>query len=150
MVPEIIDDTSFDLSTFLPYLLSQASESISQDFQQIYKSRYGLLRTEWRVLFHVGHYGRMTAKDICSNTQMHKTKVSRAVKSLESRRFVERTQQDRDRRFEWLSLTRAGEAAFYDLRAEAEKFDAALARTMGTDTHETLRRALMALSRPRA
>lgn len=143
------DETSFDLSTFLPYLLSQAAETVSHDFQQIYKSRYCLLRTEWRVLFHVGHYGRMTAKDICSNTRMHKTKVSRAVKSLETRRMIHRTQQDRDRRFEWLSLTRTGEAAFVDLRAEAQKYDAALSKALGPDVNAHLREALRSLNLPR-
>ena len=44
----------FNLHDFLPYLLNQAAEESSLAFQQIYKGRYGMLRTEWRVLFHLG------------------------------------------------------------------------------------------------
>ena len=44
---------------FLPYLLAMAAEKTSQEFQRYYKDRYGMLRTEWRVLFHLGCYGDM-------------------------------------------------------------------------------------------
>ena len=43
---------TFDLQLFLPYLLNQAAEESSLSFQRVYKDRYGMLRTEWRVLFH--------------------------------------------------------------------------------------------------
>ena len=56
-----------ELSHFLPYLLNQAAEVVSQDFQPNYKNRYGMLRTEWRVLFHLGRLGEMTATQICLN-----------------------------------------------------------------------------------
>ena len=36
---------TFDLWQFLPYLLNQAAEASSLEFQQVYKERYGLLRT---------------------------------------------------------------------------------------------------------
>ena len=72
----------FDLKDFLPYLLNQAAEEASLGFQVLYKERYGMLRTEWRVLFHLGRYGDMTAKEICDRARTHKTKVSRAVAAL--------------------------------------------------------------------
>ena len=81
-----IDD--FDLRFFLPYLLNQAAEESSLAFQQVYKGRYGMLRTEWRVLFHLGIYGEMTAKEIGERARMHKTKISRAVQRLADRRFL--------------------------------------------------------------
>ena len=59
----------FDLQNFLPYLLNQAAEESSLAFQNIYKDRYGMLRTEWRVLFHLGIYGRLTAKEICERSK---------------------------------------------------------------------------------
>jgi len=51
---------AFDLQDFLPYLLNQAADASSLGFQKYYKDRYGMLRTEWRVLFHLGRYGAMT------------------------------------------------------------------------------------------
>ncbi len=35
----------FDLRLFLPYLLNQAAEASSLAFQQVYKNRYGMLRS---------------------------------------------------------------------------------------------------------
>ena len=118
---------NFDLLDFLPYLLNQAAEESSLAFQQVYKGRYGMLRTEWRVLFHLGMNGRMTAKDIGAHARIHKTKVSRAVQKLAERRFLIRTRDDNDRRLEHLDLTPAGESAYNDLRRVAESYDSKLA-----------------------
>ncbi len=119
-------DDSFDVQDFLPYLLNQAAEEGSLGFQTVYKERYGLLRTEWRVLFHLGIYGQMTATEIGTRARIHKTKVSRAVQKLNDRRFVERSRSDSDRRVEWLHLTAAGMSAYNDLSAIAQSYDAAL------------------------
>jgi len=85
-----------------------------------------MLRTEWRVLFHLGMYGRMTAKEISARARIHKTKISRAVQRLAMRRFLTRTRDDRDRRSEFLDLTPAGMAVYRDLRGVAEEYDARL------------------------
>lgn len=137
----------FPLQQFLPYLLNQAAEESSLEFQQVYKNRYGMLRTEWRVLFHLGIYGRMTAKDIGQRSKMHKTKISRAVQRLAQRRFLTRDQDDKDRRLEHLELTAAGLSAYRDLRAVAEKYDAKLSGALTNEENRVLRRALTKLAR---
>ena len=90
------EKSTFDLMLFLPYLLNQAAEESSIAFQRLYKDRYGMLRTEWRVLFHLGYYGDKTAREICDMSKMHKTKVSRAVAALEKRRFLVRERVETD------------------------------------------------------
>jgi DNA-binding MarR family transcriptional regulator len=139
-------DDDFQLQYFLPYLLNQAAEASSLEFQQIYKSRYGMLRTEWRVLFHLGLYGQLTASEIGQRARMHKTKISRAVHRLTERRFVTRTRDDGDRRVEHLALTRQGQAAYDDLRAVAQRYNAALMDTLDPAEAAVLRRALLKLS----
>ena len=139
-------DDDFQLQYFLPYLLNQAAEASSLEFQQIYKSRYGMLRTEWRVLFHLGLYGQLTASEIGQRARMHKTKISRAVHRLTERRFVTRTRDDGDRRVEHLALTRRGQAAYDDLRAVAQRYNAALMDTLDPAEAAVLRRALVKLS----
>jgi len=119
----MLQKDDFGLLDFLPYLLNQAAEESSLAFQEVYKGRYGMLRTEWRVLFHLGMYGQMTAKEIGERSRMHKTKISRAVQRLAERRFLTRTRDDRDRRSEHLDLTSAGMAAYRDLRNVAEEYD---------------------------
>lgn len=135
-------ETDFDLSDFLPYALNRAAEVTSRGFQQHYKSRYGMLRTEWRVLFHLGRYGAMTASAICARAAMHKTKVSRAVSALEQKRYLRRTQSAEDRRQETLDLTRQGRAVFVDLRHEAQAYDARLASAFTPEEQQVLRRCL--------
>lgn len=135
----------FDLQDFLPYLLNQAAEASSLDFQQVYKDRYGMLRTEWRVLFHLGIYGRMTAREICERTRMHKTKISRAVQRLGERRFLTRSEDAQDRRLEWLELTPQGSAAYRDLRGIAMEYDNTLSSRLSHEENAVLRRALRRL-----
>lgn len=137
----------FDLKDFTPYLLNLAAETSSLDFQPLYKETYGMLRTEWRVLFHLGRYGAMTAKEICTNARIHKTKVSRAVAALEKKRFLQRTEMSADRRHEELSLTRQGNAAFKDLYATARAFDAQLMEQFTQTEREILRACLAKIAR---
>lgn len=113
----------FDLRSFLPYLLNQAAEETSIGFSKIYKEHYSLLRTEWRVLFHLGRYGDMTASEIVTRARIHKTKISRAVAALESKRFLRRKETQSDRRRETLSLLPRGKAAYADLVQEAEAYN---------------------------
>lgn len=136
----------FDLRDFLPYLLNQAAEESSYVFQQVYKDRYGMLRNEWRVLFHVGRYGQMTAKDIGVRAKLHKTKISRAVSKLEKRRYLVRTRDETDRRSEILSLTAAGQTVYKDLRETAQRYDAELSAMFPTGEAALLRTMLRRLS----
>jgi DNA-binding MarR family transcriptional regulator len=123
----VTEKDDFDPQDFLPYLLNQAAEASSLAFQQVYKGRYGMLRTEWRVLFHLGVYKRLTAKEIGTRAGIHKTKVSRAVQKLAERRLLARTRDETDRRSEFLTLTVAGQAVYRDLRAVAHEYDTELA-----------------------
>ncbi|MEO0634792.1 MAG: MarR family winged helix-turn-helix transcriptional regulator [Pseudomonadota bacterium] len=140
------DDPDFDVRMFLPYLLNQAAEAASLEFQNVYKDRYGMLRNEWRVLFHLGIYGRMTASDIGARAQMHKTKISRAVQRLAERRYLVRTRDDADRRVEHLDLTRTGQKVYADLRSTARDYDAALVEGLSPQDAEHLRAQLVALA----
>ena len=133
------------LSDFLPYLLNQAAELASLEFQPYYKNTYGMLRTEWRVLFHLGRHGEMTAKQICAQAALHKTKVSRAVLALEKKRYLKRKTVESDRRFETLSLTTSGQSVFKDLSDQAALYDESIARQLGQDDVEILKKTLKRL-----
>lgn len=136
----------FDLQDFLPYLLNQAAEDSSLAFQKVYKGRYGMLRTEWRVLFHLGIYGQMTAREISARARTHKTKISRAVAALEAKRFLTRSQDTGDRRRENLELTATGRAAYEDLRRVAADYDARLADRFAAGEADLLRSMLRRLA----
>ncbi|MGR3433527.1 MAG: MarR family winged helix-turn-helix transcriptional regulator [Shimia sp.] len=136
---------AFDVQDFLPYLLARAADRTSRKFEATYKARYGMLRTEWRVLFHLGRFGAMTATEICRRADLHKTKVSRALSALEAKRFVARGDDFRDRRRAPLRLTRTGAEAYACLVEEAARFDAALLATLDGAETEALRDRLRTL-----
>lgn len=140
-------ETDFDLKLFLPYLLNQAAEAASLDFARVYKDRYGMLRTDWRVLFHLGIYERMTAQEIGASASIHKTKISRAVQRLEDRRFLKREKDSEDGRREQLTLTPAGRKVYEDLHAVAQDYDARLSGELTDSELAVLRRALQKLAR---
>ena len=137
----------FDLRQFLPYLLNHAAEAVSLEFQRTYKGKYGMLRTEWRVLFHLGQYGDMPARQICDMARLHKTKVSRAVAALEEKRFLTRKELAADRRHAVLTLTRQGRSVFADLAREARAFDARIRAEMTEEESEVLQRCLKRIAK---
>ena len=124
---------AFDLDHFLPYLLNQAAEATSKDFQTIYRAAYGLTRTQWRVLANLGKFGSMTARDICTISHIEKTKVSRAVSALEAEGLLTRSPSPKDRRAEILALTDQGRVVFADLGQRAIAYDQALRAQIGPE-----------------
>jgi len=146
IVGPMTHDDAFDLGDFLPYLLNRAAEETSLGFEVIYRERYGMLRTEWRVLFHLGRHGEMTARDICDRARLHKTKVSRAVSALESKRFLTRATLEQDRRLEALRLSASGSAAYRTLSSAARRYDASLAASLEPEEERVLRQCLSRLA----
>ncbi|MDV4143347.1 MULTISPECIES: MarR family winged helix-turn-helix transcriptional regulator [Shimia] len=141
----MVEKDDFDLQNFLPYLLNQAAEESSLEFQQVYKNKYGILRTEWRVLFHLGAFGEMTASTIVTRARIHKTKISRAVQKLVEKRFVARERSEDDRRQEFLRLTPLGLAAYKDLREVAAAYDRTLEAKFSEEEVALLRAMLRRL-----
>jgi DNA-binding MarR family transcriptional regulator len=96
------------LEKFLPYRLNRAAAAASTQLSLIYRHQYGLTVPEWRTLSTLAQFGEQTAKQIGAHSSMHKTKVSRAVSSLNTRRWLTRERDASDRRLEKLNLTTRG------------------------------------------
>jgi DNA-binding MarR family transcriptional regulator len=135
----------FDLDTFLPYLLNQAAEAASRGFEDIYRSRHGMTRTQWRVMANLGKFGVMSARDICAVSHIEKTKVSRAVASLERQELLTRSRSAEDRRADKLCLTGKGLDMFADLGRHALDYDRNLRRNLGEQMSGDLTRVLRAI-----
>jgi len=135
----------FRLETFLPYRLNQAAERVSQRFAAQYRARYRMTRPEWRTLAALGTYGRMTATEIGVNSSMHKTKVSRAVRALEEKRWLKRSENADDRRIEHLELTAGGRRIYDEMIELARAYEVELARLLGEDGLARLEAGLAAV-----
>ncbi|MFK5979278.1 MAG: MarR family transcriptional regulator [Rhizobiaceae bacterium] len=141
------NQTEFEILDFLPYLLNMAAEEVSLEFQACYKSKYGMLRTEWRVLFHLGRYGEMTATELGKRAKLHKTKVSRAVTALETRRFLKRHEMETDRRNAMLQLLPQGKLVYVELQDLAQKYNQRLADQFTKKEQKILRECLQTLAK---
>jgi DNA-binding MarR family transcriptional regulator len=135
------------LESFLPYRLNRAAALASKHFSQVYRAEFGLTVPEWRVLATLGHRGTATASAIGRDSAMHKTKVSRAVASLQQRRWVARATDEADRRLEHLSLTPAGRAAFDRLAPKMLACEEALLARLTPRERAELLRGLAVLER---
>lgn len=135
----------FRLEAFLPYRLNQAAERVSQNFAAQYRARYQMTRPEWRTLAALGSYGLMTATEIGANSSMHKTKVSRAVRALEEKRWLKRSEHAEDRRAEHLELTQAGKRIYGEMIELARGYEQQLVGLLGTEDLAKLEAGLTAI-----
>ncbi len=104
--------SEYQLSGFLPYQLSIASNAVSGLIAERYRTRFGLKIMEWRVMAVLGdaEAGRLTQRDLTEVTLMDKVAVNRACKVLEERGLIQRVQNEKDGRSHLLRLTGEGEA----------------------------------------
>ncbi|WP_038368465.1 MarR family winged helix-turn-helix transcriptional regulator [Bosea sp. UNC402CLCol] len=119
------------LESFLPYRLNRLASVVSLKFRAVYGPHHDLTVPEWRVLATLAQFGTMTAKAIGAHSAMHKTKVSRAVRALEERRWLVRSRSELDRREEGLTLTAAGLRSYAEIVPRALAFEAALLAELG-------------------
>ncbi|WP_412049403.1 MarR family winged helix-turn-helix transcriptional regulator [Hoeflea sp. Naph1] len=124
-------DDILALEGFLPYRLARAAETVSRQFATLYRERHGMTRPEWRTLATIGQFGKTTATGIGVHSSMHKTKVSRAIRSLEERKWINRQADEHDRRIEHIQLTREGRRQYQDLVELARSYEAKLLETLG-------------------
>jgi DNA-binding MarR family transcriptional regulator len=111
------------LERFLPYRLNVAGWFASRALAQIYGAHFGIGIPEWRVIAMLGEFDRLTSRDIGELSQMHKTKVSRAVGELEARGLVQRHENRADRREAFIVLTNPGRKIYEEIVPMALAFE---------------------------
>lgn len=138
---------NLQLDQFLPYRLNRAAAAASRQLSMIYKRKYGLTVPEWRTLATLAEFGEMTAKQIGAHSAMHKTKVSRAVTSLDDRRWLKRKRDDTDRRSETLQLTKQGMQGFRKLEPEMLGYEVDLLARLSASERNAMLEGLAVLEK---
>jgi DNA-binding MarR family transcriptional regulator len=126
------------LEQFLPYRLNRIASAVSQDFRSVYGPHHDLTIPEWRVLATLGQFEEIGAKAIGQHSSMHKTKVSRAVRALEERRWLKRRESEEDRREEILSLTALGQKTYREIVPKALAFERHILDELGPEAEVVL------------
>ena len=116
-----------DLEQFLPYQLNQMANLISDDFARVYQQKYNLTIPQWRVLANLAQYGKSNAKDLCTQANMDKSTVSRAIKSLLQRGYVEAQLNQQDKRVTQVMLNEQGNALYKLIARDAQNWEGQLA-----------------------
>ncbi|MEH6519557.1 MAG: MarR family transcriptional regulator [Halioglobus sp.] len=103
------------LDSFLPSVIRNLAEGITGNMSQNYTGDLQLTVTEWRILLQLASAQSLTATQIVEYTAMEKSKVSRALTSLEQRDFLVRTASEEDHRIKTLSLTPTGQKLYNNI-----------------------------------
>lgn len=105
-----------DLFKFVPFRLNRLAAEASSALAVEYQARYGLDIPSWRVLATLGfRKDPCSAQYVAECTRTHKSTISRAVTALMKRQFIERVENENDRREFRLRLTRKGRALYEEL-----------------------------------
>ena len=114
------------LKQFLPYQLSIVTNRISASFARLYSEKFNLSIPEWRVMAVLGQQSGISADEVCSETEMDKVPVSRAVTKLLDKGLLNREFSGRDRRRSILSLSEAGYGMYAQIVPLALAYEAEL------------------------
>lgn len=135
----------FDIERFLPYRLNRIAETFTGNFARYCSQNYELSWSEWQVLWALGEQVHTTAKSIAAHSGLGKTKVSRAVKALDERYWLERSTDPEDRRFELLQLTPEGRRNYEELRDLAGDYERWLERAVDLPYRNALNEGLLGM-----
>ena len=118
------------LSSYLPYLLRRADQTLSAPFYEVL-TRSGVARSEWRVLAVLDELGDLGVIELADATLSPQPTVTHAVRRLEDRGLVKRSERHDDRRYRPVSITDRGSALTGTLVEEANRLQAAALRDAG-------------------
>jgi len=127
-----------DLATFLPYQLTNVATLVSNDFAKVYQTKYGLNIPQWRILANLAQYGQSNAKDLCTQANMDKSTVSRAVKVLIDRGLVRSELNKQDKRAALLVLSKEGQSLYEQIAPDALNWEKQLLSTLTNEEYEVL------------
>ena len=117
------DKDSLQLSQFVPYRMVHLASNISLALSKIYKQEFNISIPEWRVLAQLAEQQKLYSKDIGKISSMDKSKVSRAVKALESKHYLIRQIDKKDNRAAYLSLTTKGNTLYQKIAPKALQWE---------------------------
>jgi DNA-binding MarR family transcriptional regulator len=106
------------LDGYLPYLLRQADQTLSEPFYAVL-NHYGVARSEWRVLAVLHDLGDLGVVELAAASLSPQPTVTHALRRLEDRDLVTRRPGVHDKRQRIISITPSGAQLTATLITEA-------------------------------
>lgn len=125
--------TEYNLTNFLPYQISALAGKLSRGLEKRYNIDHQLTVPEWRVLFHLSQSGKIATNKLLIKVDLHKSRVSRACKKLETSGLINREKNPADQRETILSLTDEGKKLMADLKPIAVNYNENLIQVLGEE-----------------
>jgi DNA-binding MarR family transcriptional regulator/GNAT superfamily N-acetyltransferase len=141
----------------VPRLLPNEQVEKVRSFNRFYTRHIGLLNegllesefslTEVRVLYELAHRSPVTAAELGQELGLDPGYLSRILKTFDSRKLIQRSRSEEDKRQVFLSLTDAGHAAFEPLnQASADQVASMLSR-LSANERQNLIQAMAVVQR---
>ena len=133
---------SVQLNQFVPYRMVHLASNISLALSKIYKQTFDITIPEWRVLAQLAEQQKLYSKDIGEITSMDKSKVSRAVKALETKDYLIRQTDKQDNRAAYLSLSVKGQGLYQKIAPKALQWEKQFMSVLEASEHRNLMKVL--------
>lgn len=137
-----VNSDAVQLNQFVPYRMVHLAANISLALSKIYKQEFDISIPEWRVLAQLAMQQKLYSKYIGEATSMDKSKVSRAVKALESKDYLLRKTDKNDNRAATLSLTAQGKILYEKIAPKALQWEKELTGVLDATEHQNLMQIL--------
>lgn len=138
------DHAAIELEKFVPYQLSIVSNRVSEAIAREYRERFGLGRTEWRVMAVLARFDGegLSAGEVARLTAMDKVQVSRALARLVAGGRVLRHTHRGDKRRSVLSLSAEGWRIHAAVAPLARRHEREFLALLGAEEQQWLARIL--------
>jgi DNA-binding MarR family transcriptional regulator len=99
---------ALDLDSYIPAYFTYLAGKLSASASALYRPRFGVGITDWRITALVAADPWISAARICAETGLDKAAVSRSVRDLEKSGLIEVRPDPADQRPQVIALTRKG------------------------------------------
>lgn len=121
----------------LPIALIRAREGVMSPIREML-SETGITEQQWRVLRVLAEYGRMDTKTLADRSSLLFPSLTRIAATLRDRRLITQTRDDKDRRRQFIEITKGGQRIIDDHSLQASNIVAGFKELLGEQDYETL------------
>ncbi|MCB1381963.1 MAG: homoprotocatechuate degradation operon regulator HpaR [Notoacmeibacter sp.] len=124
-------------SRSLPIALLRAREAVMGNFRPMLAD-FDVTEQQWRVMRVLSEAGRLDASDLAARASILAPSLTRILKTLEDRAWVQRERDASDGRRSWLALTRSGHGLIAEVAPRSREIYDTIERRFGAERVETL------------
>jgi DNA-binding MarR family transcriptional regulator len=138
---------ALDLDSYIPAYLSFLAGKLSSGASAVYRPRFGIGITDWRMMALLAAEPWVVASHICNSTGLDKAAASRSVRSLQDLGLIDIAPDRQDQRKQLIALTSKGVALHDRIVELAVAREQALLEGLSEAERKTLLRLLVHLQR---